>query len=231
MPLLAAALQDSAPTVQMSAIDALQDAGIEEAIAYLAESWPQVDETLMIRIAEALASLPAGWAELENGTQHPDLLVRRAAAHGLGLVAEPWAEERLLEIGREDMEWLVRSAAESALEGREERAERQTRIAPPPEIDQMDWLMAWAARQGLGLGVGEAARETLLRAAQEGNVDAKVLSALTLAQIGRRSDLPLLEALARESAPESQRAATWALMQVRQRYERPAQPSDTASDP
>jgi HEAT repeat protein len=220
LPLLAAALNDAAPIVQSSGVDALRDAGSAEACVFLEERWSQVDETLMIRIAEALASMPAGWSALEEGTQHPDLLVRRAAAHGLGLIAEPWAEEALLEISREDTEWLVRSAADSALQTREERAERRTCIAAPPKIDQMDWLIAWAARQGMGLGVGEAARETLLRAAQEGNVDAKVLSALTLAQIGRRSDIPLLEVLAREPILDVQTAADWALAQIRQRYER-----------
>jgi hypothetical protein len=179
---------------------------------------PEVDETLMIHIAEALASLPAGWQPLANATAYPDLLVRRAAAHALGLIAEPWAEEKLLEIGREDAEWLVRSAAESALQAKEERKKQRSRVSPPPQIDEMDWLIAWAARQGQGLGVGEAARETLLRAAQEGNVDAKVLSALTLAQIGRRTDLPLLEVLGRERDPDVQRAAAWALERVQQRY-------------
>lgn len=218
MPLLAAALRDPSPAVQASAVDALRDFGTDGAVMLLAENMPDVDETLMLRIAEALASNPSGWSPLEEATSYPDLLVRRAAAHGLGLIAEAWAEERLLEIGREDAEWLVRSAAESALQAKEERAETRTQVPPPPRVDQMDWLIAWAARQGQGLGIGEAARETLLRAAQEGNVDAKVLSALTLAQIGRRTDLPLLEVLGREQDPEVQRAASWALQQVQQRY-------------
>ncbi|MBN1249943.1 MAG: hypothetical protein JXC32_19930 [Anaerolineae bacterium] len=220
MPLLAAALGDGSPAVQASAVDALHDSGTDGAVAFLAESLPQADEALMIHIAEALASLPAGWEALESATRHPDLLVRRVAALGLGLIEQPWAEERLLEMGREDAEWLVRSAAESAIQAQDERAKRQAQISAPPAIDEMDWLIAWAARQGQGLGVGEAARETLLRAAQEGNVDAKALSALTLAQIGRPADLPLLEVLAREHDPDVQRAATWALDQVRQRYRR-----------
>jgi HEAT repeat protein len=218
MPLLAAALRDSSSAVQSSAVDALRDSGTDGAIAFLAESMPQVDEVLMIRIAEALASLPAGWDALESATEYPDLLVRRAAAQGLGLIEEAWAEQRLLEIGREDVEWLVRSAAEAAIQTRQERDEQQMRICASPKVDQMAWLIAWAARQGQGLGIGEAARETLLRAAQEGNVDAKALSALTLAQIGRRTDLPLVEVLARDRDPDVQRAAAWATQQVRQRY-------------
>jgi len=218
MPLMGAALRDSDPQIQESGVRALADLGTPGAITFLSNNLPQVNETLMLVIAEALARLPEGRQALEEHSLHPDLMVRRAAALGLGLINEAWAEERLLEIAREDLEWLVRSAAETSLQAQEEQAEHETRVSPPPRVDQMDWLIAWAARQSQGLGVGEAAVETLLQAAQQGNVDAKILSALTLAHIGRKSDLLAIEALVRDLNPGVQEAAIWAAERINRRY-------------
>jgi len=218
MPLMGAALRDSDPQIQESAVHALADLGTPGAITFLSDNLPQVNETLMLVIAETLARLPEGRQALEEHSRHSDLLVRRAAALGLGQINEAWAQERLLEIGREDLEWLVRSAAETALQAQEEQTEREIRVSPPPQVDQMDWLIAWAARQGQGLGVGEAAVETLLQAAHQGNVDAKILSALTLAHIGRKSDLLAVKALVRDPNPGVQEAAIWAAEQINRRY-------------
>jgi len=101
---------------------------------------------------------------------------------------------------------------------------RRCRVAgpgPPPEVDKMDWLIAWAARQGQGVGVGEAALKTLLQALSEGNPDAKVMAALTLAQIGRESHLSVLESLMQAADPLVQEAATTAVQQIRRRYQFP----------
>jgi HEAT repeat protein len=215
---MGAALQDSDPQIQESAVRALADLGTPDAIAFLSDNLPQVNEMLMLVIAETLAGLPEGWLALEEHALHSDLMVRRAAAFGLGQINEAWAEERLLEIAREDLEWLVRSAAETSIQAREEQAEHETQVSPPPEVDQMDWLIAWAARQGQGLGVGQAAVETLLQAARQGNVDARILSALTLAHIGRKSDLLAVEALVRDLNPAVQEAAVWAAEQINRRY-------------
>jgi HEAT repeat protein len=219
MPILAAALRESQGSLQESAVLALCDTRTPGATTYLAQSLPNAGDALMLVIAEALAASPDGWQALEEASQHPDLMVRRAAAHGLGYVTQEWAREQLLEIAREDTEWLVRSAADSALQSKEERIHHQAQILAPPRVDQMDWLIAWAARQNLGLGVGDAALEMLGRAAKEGNVDAKILSALTLAQVGRESDLRILEPLLGEDDPDVQQAASWAVLRLRKRYQ------------
>jgi len=219
MPLMGAALQDSDPQIQESAVRALADLGTPGAITFLSDNLPQVNETLMLVIAETLACLPEGWQALEEHALHSDLMVRRAAALGLGQINEAWAEVRLLEIAREDLEWLVRSAAEAAIQALKEQSEHETHVSPPPEVDQMDWLIAWAARQGQGLGVGQAAVETLLQAARQGNVDARILSALTLAHIGRKSDLLAVEALVRDLNPAVQEAAVWAAERIKRRYQ------------
>jgi len=218
MRILAAALRDTDPHVQRSGVTALAEMGTAGAVTLLGDSLPDADETLMLAIAGALASLPDGGGMLDELTLHPDLMVRRAAAIGLGQIEGSWAQEKLLEIAREDMEWLVRSAAESALLEQEKQAGSATVITPQPKPDELEWLMAWAARQGLGLGVGEAALETLSQAAQQGNVDDKMLSALTLAHIGRKSDLLALELLAGDLDRNVQEAARWASTLIRRRY-------------
>ncbi len=218
LKLLSAALRDTTPELRESAAWALRDVDTPEAFAVLAESLPHVDEALMPVITRALASTPDGWQALEDATEHPDLLVRRAAALGLGSLKEPWATERLLTMAREDSEWLVRSAAEARLQAREEHDTQSVRVPSPPKPDELDWLIAWAARQGTGLGVGDAALDMLARAAREGNVDAKILSALTLAHMGREGDIPTLESLLGHEDPAVTRTAAWALNLLRQRY-------------
>lgn len=219
MAILAAALREETPEIRESAVLALRDLGTPGAVTFLSETLPKVDEALMLVMAEALAVMPGGGESLDTHTRHPDLLVRRAAAHGLELIDEAWARERLLEISREDEQWLVRSAAENALQAYEERAGEQVTVSSPPQVDQMAWLIAWAARQGEGLGMGDAAVDMLIRAASEGNADAKVLSALTLAQIGRQTHLPVLQAMMGTGDPMVQQAATWAIGRIQKRYQ------------
>jgi hypothetical protein len=218
MAILAAALREDDAALRESGVLALRDLGTQGAVTFLGETLPKVDEALMLVIAEALAEMSGGGQVLESLTHHPDLLVRRAAAHGIGQIAEDWARDLLLEIAREDDEWLVRSAADNALQAREEREAEAVTAPAPPQIDQMEWLIAWAARQGQGLGVGDAAMDMLIRAASEGNADAKVLSALTLAQIGRESHLPVVEQMRGTGDPMVEQAAAWASERIRRRY-------------
>ncbi len=218
MSILAAVLRDSEPDLQASAIRALRDLGTPGAFAYLRERLSTLDERLMVTATEALASSPDGWPALEEALGHPDLLVRRAAALALGQLGKDWSRELLLEVAREDPEWLVRSAADAALQAQEEAAAQHTKVSPPPDVAEMDWLIAWAARQGTGVGVGEAATEALIRAAQEGNPDAKALSALTLAQIGREDSIRILEPLLDSRDHHVLQAADWAIRRIRERY-------------
>ncbi len=220
LTVLASALRDDKTPnrIRESAARALLDLGPDEALTALAEALPIVDEPLMLAIADTLALDARGGETLLQATHHPDLMVRRAAAFGLGKVDEDSARDRLLELAREDSEWLVRSAAELALQTREESERQAATVSAPPQPEQLDWLIGWAARQGEGLGVGEAAMAMLRRAVQEGNADAKVLSALTLAQIGHDAETTALEPLVHNLDPLIAQTATWALRQIRQRH-------------
>jgi HEAT repeat protein len=174
MKIMAAALNDKNPEVQKSAVQALADLGTAGAYRFLSDSLPRSDERLMLTIAEALADNPSGWEALKEAVKAPDLLVRRAAVHGMGRIPEPWTIEILQHMAREDNQWLVRSAADAAMSLHTQ--EKAVAVVPaPPKIDEIQWLIAWAAKQGLGLGVGEAALQMLLRALEVGDTETKVL--------------------------------------------------------
>lgn len=112
----------------------------------------------------------------------------------------------------------MRSAAETALHAREEKAAHKTVVPPPPKVDALEWLIAWAASQGTGLGVGTAAVQMLLRAVAEGDARAKTLGALTLSQLGIPKFLPLLEPLLEDEDYQVKYAAAYAVEQIKQRY-------------
>ena len=215
---LSAAMKDTNLETRQSAAEALGDMATPGAVRVLSDALNEADEHLILSIATALAKIPKGHPVLKESAESADLLIRRAAAHGLGLIHEAWARELLTEMSREDSEWLVRSAAEMALAAEKEHVEAKIVVPPPPQVDQLDWLITWAASQGLGLGVGNAAMDTLIRAVAEGDSDTKVLGALTLAEIGQEKHLAVLQPLLEDEEPAVQRAATNAVRRIEKRY-------------
>ncbi len=91
-------------------------------------------------------------------------------------------------------------------------------VLAPPQVDEMDWLIAWAASQGMGLGVGKAAMQTLLQAVVEGDARAQILGALTLTQIGTLKHLRLLRPLLESEDPQVQHIAAYAIDIIERRY-------------
>ncbi len=151
--------------------------------------------------------------------QHPDLMVRRAALHGLGLINEPWAIALVEEIIRTDPQWLVRSTAETALSMQLEELESQMVVLPQPNVEEIEWLIRWAAHQGSGLGIGEAAYTMLVRAIQQGNSSTKLLGILTLNQIGRQEHLTVLQPLLYDPDELVKAQANEAIQNITQRYQ------------
>ncbi len=197
MPLLSAAVDDPHQSIREAAVRALGDLGTGGALRLLRDLLYQGDEALLLVVAETLASAPAGWEVLKEAAEDADLLVRRAAAHGLGQVPKLWAERVLTRLAREDGEWLVRSAADAALAARAQRKRQEMEIPAPPQVDALPWLINWAAQQGLGVGAGEAAYAALLHALEHGEPEAKILAARTLLRIGRQEDVEVLRRVVR----------------------------------
>ena len=218
MSLLEGALQDLDLEVRQSAVEALADLGTSGAVRMLQDVMFEADEQLLPSVAEALSKTEEGLDVLKEAVNNESLLIRRTVALGLGRTNQPWAIEILEKMAREDKEWIVRSAAELGLSTMKEQAESKTVALAPPKVDQMEWLITWAAGQGLGLGVGQAAVAMLERAITEGDASAKVLSALTLVHIGRENHLALREPLRQDHDASVRRAAERATRRIQQRY-------------
>jgi len=219
MAILSAALNDENFEIKKSAILGLQDMGTPGATTLLERFLVDTTEELAPIVAQALAVMPDGHKVLQEAVQHPDLMVRRAALHGLGLINEPWAIELVEDIIRTDPQWLVRSAAETASSMQKEELENQPLILPQPNAEEIEWLIRWAAHQGSGLGVGDAATAMLIRAIQKGNSNTVLLGLLTLNQIGRQDHLAVLQPLLHDSDDLVKEQTNEVIQNITKRYQ------------
>jgi len=216
LPTFEAALEDEAPAVREAAVRGLAYPGIDAATRLLEQILLAGDDTLRPVAARALARCGGeGAAFLRQAAESEDVMVRRAAVFGLALIEARDLLERMV---REDEQWIVRSAASMALEELEKR-EGVAGVEPPPEVGQLSWLVSWAAAQGEGVGVGDAARKMLWRALREGDASVRLAAAQVLAQIGRPDDVePLLAALTDPDRTVVD-AAMEALAEISRRYD------------
>jgi len=216
LPAIEALLEDQDDVVREAATRGLAHMGIDAATHWLAEILVAGDETLSAIAAEALGQCgEEGVAFLRQAVESEDVVVRRGAVLGLAQVG---ARDLLERVAREDEQWIVRSAAVTALD---ELAARETvsGVAPPPEIEQLPWLISWAASQGEGVGTGDAARQMIWRAMSQGDAPTRLAAAQTLCQVGHPDDVePLRTALA-DDDPDVAHAALEALAEISRRYD------------
>jgi HEAT repeat protein len=208
-----AALSDEDSAVREAAVRALTSLGIDAAERRLERVLLEGDDMLRPIAAEALAKYGKESADfLREAVESEDVMTRRAAVFGLAQIG---AWDVLEKVMREDEQWIVRTAAATALEERE----RTPGITPPPEIEQLPWLISWAAAQGTGVGVGDAARRMLWRALSEGDVPVRLAAAQVLIRIGRPDDVEPLRAALNHPAPVVASAAFEALAEISRRYD------------
>jgi HEAT repeat protein len=142
---------------------ALVAIGTQAAIEEAARTLLTGDELGRRAAAEALASNAAeGYAILKDGSVLSDILVRRAVVFGLAKVHEGWAVEILEKMRIEDGQWVVRNAAAQAIEEIQKPNPALHKLLPPPA--QSPWLIAFAAKQGLGIAGNSPAIDILLLA-------------------------------------------------------------------
>jgi len=212
------ALGDSSERVRTAAAHALGELGTPGALEALIQVLTEGDDLLRVEAARSLARTgEEGRKVLQEAMEHPDFLVRRAAAYGLGEIPALWAREMLEKAIREDREWIVRSAASAALAEREKQA-KPTLVHAPPVVSEMAWLIAWAAERGEGVGLGGAAFGPLLRALVEGNAPVRLAAAQTLGLVGRPEHADALRKALSDPSPEVARTAFWALRELSLRY-------------
>jgi HEAT repeat protein len=124
----------------------------------------------------------------------------------------------LEKMGREDGQWVVRAAAATALEELEAQ-EESPGVPPLPDVEQLPWLISWAAAQGEGLGMGDAARQMLRRALADGDEQTRCAAARVLAQIGGPDDIGGLRVALADPDPDVADAAMGALGEIGKRYD------------
>jgi HEAT repeat protein len=216
LPALELALTDQDPSVRRAVVRGLALLGTDAATRWLARMVIEADEMISLAAAEALAECGEEGANfLREAIESEDTIVRRGAVYGLVHLG---VRDLLQKAAREDDQWIVRSAAQSAVEELD-RQQKAYGIVPPPEVDQLPWLISWAAGRGEGVGLGEAARPMLWRALTEGDAATRVVAAQVLAQIGRLDDIKPLRAALTTSDPDVVDAVLVALAEISARYE------------
>jgi HEAT repeat protein len=216
MAMLGALLEDEDPLVRQAAVRKLAHLNVDAATRKLAHILLEGDNTLRPVAASALAMRgEEGMAFLREVVESENVMARRAAVFGL---AQAKARDLLEQVAREDEQWIVRSAASAALEEMD-RQEQAAGVTPPPQIEQLPWLISWAATQGEGVGLGNAAQHMLRRALSEGDAPARLAAAQVLAQVGRPDDVELLQAVLADPDSTVADAALDALAEISRRYE------------
>ena len=170
---LSVKLYDPSPNVFRASALALVNIGTEEALEQTASALLHGEEEQRRAAAEAFANHPEeGYPILMDGIGIEDLLVRRAVVYGLQRVREPWALEALNKIQVDDDQWVVRNAANQAVE----ELERPDHSVPKPDppLHELPWLIAFAGERGMGITAGKPAAEMLRLALKDGNLDEKL---------------------------------------------------------
>ncbi len=169
--------------VQQAACLALAGIGNTAALEVLGKVLLGGKENIRLAVAEALACEPEeGYAMLRDAIELDNLLTRRAAVFGLARVPEGWAEELLQHVQLEDSQWVVRGAAAEALEHRRKPAWKIR--APAEDPSELAWVVGYAAKQGLGVGPGQASRQTVRKALKDGTTAEKAAALDALAWTG-----------------------------------------------
>jgi HEAT repeat protein len=200
MPVFEAALGDKDPAVREAAVYALAYPGIDASKRLLIWILEEGDDALRSVAAEALAKCGKESVDsLREAVESEDVMIRRAAVFGL---AQAGARGLLEEVAREDGQWVVRTAATTALEKLQEQ-EGPPGIVSVPEIEQLPWLISWAAERGEGVGLDSA----------------RLAAARLLVRAGCPDDVELLRARLTDPNPAVANTALDALAEIGRRYD------------
>ncbi len=200
--------------VRQAACLALAAIGTEDALQGLGQALLAGEEPVRIAAAEALAIHPdEGYAMLREAAEIDDLLTRRAAMFGLARIPEDWALQLLEKVQVEDDQWVVRGAAAEAADRRRNPPWRIP--APIEDPSQLGWLVAFAAREGLGVAPGPAGLEMVRRALTAGTEDEQLAALEAIGWLGAEDlAMELYQAL-RSPQPHVRDTAFEALWRLR----------------
>jgi HEAT repeat protein len=216
LPALEAGLADKDPVVRKASARAMTYLGTDAATQLLKQVLQEADDDCRVTAAEALARQgKEGMIFLRKMLESEDMMTRRAAVLGLARIG---AQDVLDGVVRQEDQWIVHSAAMMALEELEKR-EQTSGVAPLPEIEQLPWLISWAAAQGEGVGTGDAARRVLWRTLSEGELSVRLAAVQVLVHVGRPDDVKRLQAVLDDPDPTIADTALKALAEIGRRYD------------
>jgi HEAT repeat protein len=206
-------LQAPSASVRQATCLALVAIGTEKSLEAVARALVQGDEELRRAAAEALANDPVeGHAMLREGATLADIMLRRAAVHGLARINQPWAIETLQRMQVQDDQWAVRNLANQYLEQMAHIDPRVPRKLKAPS--EAPWLIEFAGKQGMGIPRGGPATEVLLNAYKHGDTEERLAA---LPYLKRVADDGIIGALYNGiygEDPEVREASFYALEEI-----------------
>jgi HEAT repeat protein len=168
------------------------------------------EDDLRRAVGEALAiDFNEGHGMLREAIMDAEVLVRRAAVFGLARTHQPWALETLEKLQVEDAQWAVKSAAGQAVERLHGDATPPAQAIPAPA--NLPWLVAFAARQKIGLVPGAPALAMLQRSVKEGETAERAAGIQILGAFNDRKYLPEICAGLSDNEPRVRDSAFEAL--------------------
>ncbi len=206
-------MQAPSGAVRRAVCLALVAIGTEKSLEGVARALIQGDEELRRAAAEALANDPVeGHAMLKEGATLTDILVRRAAVHGLARVGQPWALETLQRMQVEDDQWAVRNLATQYLEQLQNMDTRVPRPLPTPS--ETPWVIAFAGKQKMGVPRGGPATDVLLSAFKQGDTEERMAALPYLKRVANEGIIGALYNAMYGEDPEVREAAFQAVQEI-----------------
>ena len=172
------ALLGNSPEINQAVCLALVNIRTTLALDAVAEALLTGSEQLRRAAAEALANDPKdGHPTLQEGSGIDDILVRHAVIYGLRRIDELWATHILEKMQVEEGEWIVRDAAQQAVD--DMKLPPAHIPSPLAALEDTPWLIAFAGEEGVGISAG-ASSEDMVRKAIEKGSEEQQLAALSL---------------------------------------------------
>jgi len=192
---------------------ALVAIGTEKSLEGVARALLQGDDELRRAAAEALANDPMeGHAMLKEGATLDDIMLRRAAVHGLSRVGQPWAVEVLQHMQVEDDQWAVRNLATQYLEQMQNIDPRVPRPLTMPS--ESPWLIEFAGKQKMGVPRGGSATDVLLNAFKIGDTEERLAALPYLKRVANEGIIAALYHAVYGEDPEVREAAFYTLEEI-----------------
>lgn len=170
---LSGLLSDPDQYVRVAASTAIAKWELPQAQDLTAQILVQADEYMRRAAAEILTlNTVEGIQTLIDGTNHNDILVRRACIYGLGLIDQPWCKQLLQKIQTEDGQWVIRNTASQALENFKTMNAHVPRTVVAPH--QAPWLVAFASKNGTGISPSSSPLPLLISVMNLGSDEEKI---------------------------------------------------------